>query len=697
MKLALTAKNKLGFLNGTCTKSTKDDVLASQWDRCNSVVLTWILNSVSEELYVGQVYSSLASEVWSDLKDTYDRVDGSVVFGLYQKINSVSQNGASVSEYYHKLNTMWKQFDARVQLPSCTCDASSKYNEFSQLIKLMQFLMGLDDIYQPVRINLLTRDPLPTVKTTFSIISREESHRDSNKSSKVPNVGFVAKTTQYNDNKKRFNKGPNPNLKCTHCNKLGHVIEKCFELHGYPPNYINKPGQNSPQWSKTSVSANNSVANIMNDQSANTSLNALSADQFSKLLGLLNENKMEDSHKSNMSGANQHMVMNNDNMFNLVDVSDYDITVKHPNGTDAKVKQIGCFKLSEDVILKDVFVVPEYCGSLISVHKLSKDNKLKVVFDEHNCYIQDVSLKKNLVIGRQTVGLYFCGGRTPYELLYGFEPSLNHLKVFGCLCYFTILNNSDKLEERAERCVFMGYSNLKKGYKLWSLDQRTFSFSRYVSFYETVFPFKTKLFSETDLDKTNSLNHSNFFDVYDLSSDINPDDEEKDSNDFVPETQQHSNSNGPIDVADAQQSFPFDDMANDQHHSESHIESVKVESSGTNDESVLPEGNQPFLRKSTRHVSAPKRFNDFIVGNAKYIYDKVVSYANLSSENLCFAANLNKMTEPVSYKEACKDKRWIDAMNDELSALYSNDTWDLVDPPKGKKPIGCKWVYKIKY
>ncbi|XP_022023897.1 uncharacterized protein LOC110924167 [Helianthus annuus] len=144
MKLALTAKNKLGFIDGTCTRSTKDDVLAGQWDRCNSVVLTWILNSVSEELYVGQVYSRLS---WSDLKDTYDRVEGSVVFGLYQKINSVSQNRTSVSEYYHRLNTMWKQFDAMVQLPSCTCVASTRYIEFSQLIKLMQFLMGLDDVY----------------------------------------------------------------------------------------------------------------------------------------------------------------------------------------------------------------------------------------------------------------------------------------------------------------------------------------------------------------------------------------------------------------------------------------------------------------------------------------------------------------------------------------------------------------------
>ncbi|XP_076927031.1 uncharacterized protein LOC143590430 [Bidens hawaiensis] len=120
MLLALQVKNKTGFVDGTCVRSTTDDVLAKQWDRCNSVVLSWILNSISDELYLGKVFCKFAIDVWKDLKETYDKVDGSVVFGLYQKINSVSQNGSSVAEYYHKLNTTWKQFDAMVQLPSCS-------------------------------------------------------------------------------------------------------------------------------------------------------------------------------------------------------------------------------------------------------------------------------------------------------------------------------------------------------------------------------------------------------------------------------------------------------------------------------------------------------------------------------------------------------------------------------------------------
>ena len=36
-------------------------------------------------------------------------------------------------------------------------------------------------------------------------------------------------------------------------------------------------------------------------------------------------------------------------------------------------------------------------------------------------------------------------------------------------------------------------------------------------------------------------------------------------------------------------------------------------------------------------------------------------------------------------------------MNEEMNSLQKNETWDLVDCPKGKKPVGCRWVYTVKY
>ncbi|KAL0405755.1 UNVERIFIED_CONTAM: hypothetical protein Slati_3889400 [Sesamum latifolium] len=35
-------------------------------------------------------------------------------------------------------------------------------------------------------------------------------------------------------------------------------------------------------------------------------------------------------------------------------------------------------------------------------------------------------------------------------------------------------------------------------------------------------------------------------------------------------------------------------------------------------------------------------------------------------------------------------------MKSEMDSMSSNKVWTLVDPPKGVKPVGCKWVYKRK-
>ncbi|KAK9062368.1 hypothetical protein SSX86_019554 [Deinandra increscens subsp. villosa] len=611
MKLALQVKNKMGFIDGSCKRSEDNDVLAKQWDRCNSVVITWILNSVSEELYMGQVYSKLASEVWQDLKETYDKIDGSVIFNLYQKINSLNQNHATVADYYHKLNIMWKQFDQMVQLPSCTCQASKEFNDLNHLIKLMQFLMGLDD--------------------------EEESHRNSKISSKNQgqNFGFVAKTNQNFDNKKKFNKGPNPNLKCTHCNKIGHTVDKCFEIVGYPPSYKSRGGSSSGNKNANFNSFVNSKYD--EDPSSSSTTPMLTSEQVSKLLGLLNEKSGESSKSNNMggnlfcanvfskrifgfssnisesngynwvvdSGANQHMVMSENGIFNKIDVSEFNIKIKHPNGTNATVTKIGNFKLSEKVILYDVFVVPEYHVNLMSVYKLARDNKLKVTFDEKNCYIQDSRTKSTLVTGSQVDGLYFCG------------------------------NASEPL---------------------------TMCFNSYYS---------------------ENLWHSSYED------DKRPDDDGRVTSDCTGSDQHPS----AIDRTEGN--------STEQQPNSSSQNAEGIDTSSTPNEEVTPsEGgvNPPITRRSTRNTSVPKKLQDYVVeGKVKYGLERVVNYSRLSTENRCFMSALNKSVEPETYSEASMDPNWVRAMNEEMEALFRNNTWTLVELPPGRKPIGCKWVYKIKY
>ncbi|RDX70843.1 hypothetical protein CR513_49870, partial [Mucuna pruriens] len=58
-----------------------------------------------------------------------------------------------------------------------------------------------------------------------------------------------------------------------------------------------------------------------------------------------------------------------------------------------------------------------------------------------------------------------------------------------------------------------------------------------------------------------------------------------------------------------------------------------------------------------------------------------------------------KEGESSSFQEALRSSDvslWMTAMQEEIEALHRNKTWNLVELPKGRKAIGCKWVYKIK-
>ncbi|GJR65289.1 ribonuclease H-like domain-containing protein [Tanacetum coccineum] len=180
MKIALQDKNKICFVDGTCTKAAyaTSVPLSNQWKRCNVVVLSWLLSSISDDLYLSQVYSENVTEVWKELKKTYDKLDGSILFNLTMKINNFKQNGLPVLEYYHKVNSLWREFDILTKLSPCTCVAKSELGKHNQLMKLMQFLMGLDDVYLPIRSSLFTQTELPDVKDAFVIVCRESLIED---------------------------------------------------------------------------------------------------------------------------------------------------------------------------------------------------------------------------------------------------------------------------------------------------------------------------------------------------------------------------------------------------------------------------------------------------------------------------------------------------------------------------------------
>jgi transposase InsO family protein/adenylate kinase family enzyme len=76
--------------------------------------------------------------------------------------------------------------------------------------------------------------------------------------------------------------------------------------------------------------------------------------------------------------------------------------------------------------------------------------------------------------------------KTPYEMWYGHIPSVRHLRVFGSTCYALIPKEQrSKLDARSQKCIFLGYSNTTKGYRLYDETNKKFILSRDVIFLES--------------------------------------------------------------------------------------------------------------------------------------------------------------------------------------------------------------------
>ncbi|KAH1107495.1 hypothetical protein J1N35_011263, partial [Gossypium stocksii] len=76
-------------------------------------------------------------------------------------------------------------------------------------------------------------------------------------------------------------------------------------------------------------------------------------------------------------------------------------------------------------------------------------------------------------------------GKTLFKAWYGFKPFVSHLRAFGCTYFFHVLRDKrNKLDSRSQPWIFVGYSNLKKGYRIYNPFSKKMIISKYMKFDE---------------------------------------------------------------------------------------------------------------------------------------------------------------------------------------------------------------------
>ncbi|XP_051163516.1 uncharacterized protein LOC127282958 [Leptopilina boulardi] len=209
--------------------------------------------------------------------------------------------------------------------------------------------------------------------------------------------------------------------------------------------------------------------------------------------------------------------------------------------------------------------------------------------------------------------------KTPYELMYSNKPDLKNLHIFGCDAYAQIPKElRRKLDDKAEKLTFIGYSEESKGFRL--LDKKT--------------------------------------DRIKVSRDVI----------FLDKNQQVKNSNeAELIISEEKFSETTEEDKIDNNISE-------TESSSSDDQN----DTQPTEPRRSRRINKgvpPERF--------------------MASSNLA----TQKINDPKSRNEALSgsnNQEWQKAMDEEISSLSKNKTWDIVPAPEDRDIVTCKWIFKSK-
>ena len=128
-----------------------------------------------------------------------------------------------------------------------------------------------------------------------------------------------------------------------------------------------------------------------------------------------------------------------------------------------------------------------------------------------------------------------------------------------------------------------------------------------------------------------------------------------------------------------------------------------------------PDGQLNVNHRPTRMKRAPSHLEDYFCYTSQvndpslaslpansssgnpYPLVNYITCNNFSASHRAFLATITKIVDPRYYQEAVKDSRWRHAMAEEIRASEENKTWTIEELPPGKKPISCKWVYRVKY
>ncbi|KAF3772395.1 hypothetical protein EJ110_NYTH58079 [Nymphaea thermarum] len=224
LEIGITRRGRLSYITGDKPAPPKSDPHWETWALEDSQVKVWIISSVSSDIQPLILRKPTSFDMWTVLAKMYGRKKRHLrTYQIKRSIYSLTQGDLSVAAYYAALKTKWEELDYHVTDEwKCGSDHSLHW-EKEWMDRTFLFLGGLRDEFEPIRSQILNGDEIPGIEEVYARVESEEQRRQVMHltTGSVPSA-FVSRASGT---------GQRPARRCTHCNKLGHSADFCWDLH----------------------------------------------------------------------------------------------------------------------------------------------------------------------------------------------------------------------------------------------------------------------------------------------------------------------------------------------------------------------------------------------------------------------------------------------------------------------------------
>ncbi|KAG8375959.1 hypothetical protein BUALT_Bualt09G0013400 [Buddleja alternifolia] len=144
VRIFISGKGKEDYLSGAAIQPKEDDPRYRTWKLENSMVMSWLINSMTNDIGENFMYYGTAKEIWHAATETYSNVNNtSAIFEIKSILHDLRQGDSTVTEYFNTLTRHWQQLDIYEELVWKCPEDGLLYKKVVEE-RIYKFLLGLN-------------------------------------------------------------------------------------------------------------------------------------------------------------------------------------------------------------------------------------------------------------------------------------------------------------------------------------------------------------------------------------------------------------------------------------------------------------------------------------------------------------------------------------------------------------------------